>query len=181
MLKKILIGVGILVVLIVVAFIYLNNRNRTLSPPGSTSLENAGVSVTIDYSRPSVRDRLIFGEEAEGALQPYGVYWRLGANEPTFIEVNTDFLFNGEVMEAGKYAMYAFPRKGEMELRLNSDLRLWGFSEPEYAQDAAITLVPVTQGPKVEQFTISTSEIENGVNVVFEWDTHKWEVPITKN
>jgi hypothetical protein len=160
--------------------IYLNNRNRTLSPEGSASLENDGVSVAITYSRPSVRDRLIFGEEAEGALQPFGVYWRLGANEPTDIDVNVDFLFDGKEMKAGKYTMYAVPRKGEMELRLNSDLRMWGYSEPDYEQDVQTTVVRTAQGPKVEQFTISMEPIEQGVNVVFEWDTYKWSVPVLK-
>ena len=53
---------------------YLNNRNRTLSPSAEQRITtNDGLTVSIDYSRPSVRERLIFGTEEEGALQPFGV------------------------------------------------------------------------------------------------------------
>lgn len=180
MLKKILIGVGIVIVLLVIAFIYLNNRNRTLSPPGSTSLENAGIAVSVDYSRPSVRDRLIFGEAEEGALQPFGVYWRLGANEPTQLEVNADFTFDGQDVKAGRYTVYAIPRKGEMEMRLNSKIPMWGYSEPDYSLDILTAIIRTSQGEKVEQFTISTAAIEGGVELLFEWDTYKWSVPILK-
>src|SRR6187431_1951497 len=106
MLKKILIGVGILAVLLVAAFLYLNNRNRTLSPPGKAELTVGDLSVSIPYSRPSVRGRLIFGPKEQGALQPYGVYWRLGANESTEITVNKDINFNGQPIKAGTYRMY---------------------------------------------------------------------------
>ncbi len=179
--KKLLIGLGILVVLIVAFMIYANNRNRTLSPPGDSTAESNGMRVSVNYSRPSVRDRMIFGEEEEGALQPYGVYWRLGANEPTLIEVSSDFKFGGETFPSGKYVIYAFPRKGEMEIRLNSDLRFWGYTEPDYSQDLATEVVSVTRNEHVEQFTISTVEADNGVNLVFTWGNYKWELPIEKN
>ena len=180
MIKKILIGVGILAVLIVAAMLYLNNRNRTLSPPGESSATISGMEVSVIYSRPSVRDRMIFGEKEEGALQPYGVYWRLGANEPTLIEVSSDFKFGEETFQAGKYVIYAFPRKGEMEIRLNSDLRFWGYTEPDYSQDLATVLVPVSQNEHTEQFTIEAVGASSGVTLVFTWSSYKWELPFEK-
>ena len=179
MLKKILIGVGVLVVILAIAFVYLNNRNRTLSPPGSTSLENRGLSVTIDYSRPSVRNRVIFGSEAEGALQPYGQYWRLGANEPTLLTVNRDFSFNGIAVKAGAYDMYAIPYEDGFELRLNGAERGWGYSEPDYSQDIAKTKVSyaIAVAP-TEQFTINTEAKGAGINIVFLWADRRWEVPV---
>lgn len=176
--KKLLIGFGILIVLIVAFILYANNRNRTLSPPGETSIQANGMNVSINYSRPSVRDRMIFGEEEEGALQPYGVYWRLGANEPTLIEVSSDFKFGDEDFPAGKYVIYALPRKGEMEIRLNSDLRFWGYTEPDYSQDLATVVVPVSTNQHTEQFTIEAVEAPNGVNIVFTWGSYLWELPI---
>ncbi|MEQ9404866.1 MAG: DUF2911 domain-containing protein [Cyclobacteriaceae bacterium] len=180
MLKKILIGAGIVVVLLVAAVLFLDNRNRTLSPSGSTTLENEGLSVTVNYSRPSVRDRLIFGEEEEGALQPYGVYWRLGANEPTEIEVSKDFSFGGERIKAGKYVIYAIPRKGEMELRLNSELRFWGVMEADNEKDVATAIVRMEQNEKTEQFTIRAVAVKRGVNVIFEWDVYQWTLPVSE-
>jgi len=175
--KKILIGVGIFVLLLVIAVLYLNNRNRTLSPPGHSELESGGLKVTVDYSRPSVRDRLIFGTEEEGALQPHGIYWRLGANEPTFIIINSDFKLNGKPLAAGEYAMYAFPNETGFEIRLSSDLRFW--AEPDYANDVLTTQADAaTNASLVEQFTIETVAKDDGIAVVFSWSDRVWEVMI---
>ncbi|MEQ6167508.1 DUF2911 domain-containing protein [Ekhidna sp. MALMAid0563] len=178
--KKVLIGVGIVVVLIVAAVFYLNNRNRTLSPPGQAIGAMSGDTVSVEYSRPSVRDRLIFGEEEEGALQPYGVYWRLGANEPTFLSVSYDFRFGDSEIDAGKYVIYAIPRKGEMELRLNSDLRLWGYTEPDYSQDLATEIERVNPSDHTEQFTIEAQPDSIGTRLVFSWDKYQWELLLEK-
>src|SRR5690606_27920399 len=107
--KKLLIGLALLIVLLGPAFVYIINRNRTLSPPGSASLEADGLSVAVTYSRPSVRGRLIFGTKEQDALQPYGEYWRLGANESTEVTFNKDVLFNDTDLKAGTYRLYAMP------------------------------------------------------------------------
>lgn len=178
--KKILISVGVIVLLLVVAIVYLNNRNRTLSPPGNTSISFNGDSVSVDYSRPSVRGRVIFGEKEEGALQPYGVYWRLGANEPTILNISYDFMFGETGIDAGKFVIYAFPRKYEMELRLSSDLRFWGYTEPDYSMDLATVVVPIEKANHVEQFTIEAKPDSMGVRLIFSWGTYQWELPLEK-
>ena len=178
--KKILIGIGIVVLLLVVAFFYLNNRNRTLSPPGETMVSANGMDVSVAYSRPSVRDRLVFGEEADGALQPYGAYWRLGANEPTFLEVSQDFKFGDVAIEAGKYVIYAIPQDGEMELRLNTDLRMWGYSEPDYSQDLAKVIAPMKSANFTEQFTIEVVPNSKGAKLIFNWDKYQWDLLLEK-
>jgi hypothetical protein len=177
--KKILIGVGILLLLLIVGFFYINYRNRTLSPPGSASYDQNGLKIDISYSRPSKRDRLIFGEQSNGALVPYGVYWRLGANEATEITFNQDVLFNGEAVEEGTYRMYAVPGKEEFEISLNSETGKWGYSEPDYEHDVLKTTVPVTTTSKsVEQFTMRLEERGSTVMIVCEWSDTKFEIPI---
>ena len=177
--KKILIAVLVIVVILAAAFLYMNNRNRTLSPPGSASLSNEGMEVAVSYSRPSVRERLIFGYGEEGALQPYDAYWRLGANEPTTIDVNKDFTFGGTPLKAGKYVIYAIPHKGEMELRLSSDLRFWGYTEPDYSKDVATAIVRTEINEAVEQFTIDCAPVRGGVSLVFTWDRYRWSTPLS--
>ena len=177
--KKILIGIMSVVAVVAVGLTYLNYRNRTLSPAGSTEITSSGLTVSIPYSRPSVRGRLIFGTEEQGALQPYGKYWRLGANESTEITVNKDVLFNDQPIKAGTYRMYAVPGPDEFDIALNSALGEWGAMEPDYSQDVLHTKVPVehTNAP-VEQYTITTVEADSGVNVVFEWSDIRFVVPI---
>lgn len=180
MLKKILIGVGVLAVLLVAAFFYLNNRNRTLSPPGKAELTAGELSVSITYSRPSVRGRLIFGPKEQSALQPYGVYWRLGANESTEITINKDVSFNGQPVKAGSYRMYAVPGAETFEIILNSELGKWGAFEPNHELDLLHTKVPVQKTTAaVELYTINLEAIENGINVVFEWSDTRFIVPVT--
>jgi len=179
MLKKILIGLGILILVLGAAFLYLNNRNRTLSPPGSAALTNGDLSVSITYSRPSVRGRVIFGTETEGALQPYGKYWRLGANESTEITFNKDVNFNGTPIKAGTYRIYAVPGAEEFDIALNSELGQWGAFEPDYSKDILHTKVPVQKTSSlVEQYTIGIAPVDNGIDVIFEWANTRFVVPV---
>lgn len=179
--KKILIGVAVLAVIVVAGLFYLNNRNRTLSPPDKVELSAGDLTVAIPYSRPSVRGRVIFGTKEEGALQPHGAYWRLGANESTEITVNRDILFNGTLVKQGTYKMYAIPGPDEFEIRLNSELGTWGYLDPDFDLDVLSTKVPVEKlSSPVEQFTIRMEPAENGISLIFEWADTRFTVPLTR-
>lgn len=180
MLKKILIGVGVVAVLLLLAFLYANNRNRTLSPPGFVERDINKLHIEISYSRPSVKGRLIFGKEADKALQPYGKYWRLGANESTEITINQDITFNNVALKAGTYRLYAIPGETTFRIGVNTELGKWGAWEPDYSKDLFVTEVPVTRPEKpVEQYTIRIEEgAENGANIYFEWSDVQVMVPI---
>jgi hypothetical protein len=178
--KKVLIGIGIFAVVLAVAFIYLNHRNRTLSPPGFVELDHNNLHVEIIYSRPSVRGRLIFGPEADGALQPYGSYWRLGANEATEMSVNQDVTFNGEPLKAGTYSLYAIPGADSFQIGVNSVVGTWGAMEPDYSKDVFVTEVPVTRLlTPVEQFTTRIEKgTDNDLLIYFEWSDVQLVVPV---
>lgn len=179
MARKILIGVGILIMLIGAIMIYLNYRNRSLSPPGSAELTNGDLTMSITYSRPSVRDRLIFGSAEDGALQPYGVYWRLGANESTEMTINTNVTFNGQDLAAGTYKLYAVPGPESFKIGVNSELGEWGYFEPNYDLDLFTTEVPVTKGANVEQHTISLlTGGDNTINIVVEFSDVRLSIPV---
>ncbi len=180
MLKKILIGLGVLAVALLLVFIYANNRNRTLSPPGFVELDVNNLHIEISYSRPSVRNRLIFGTAADGALQPFGSYWRLGANEATEITINQDITFNGVALKAGTYRLYAVPDKNAFRIGVNTGLGKWGAWEPDYSKDLFTTEVPVTQlDVPVEQFTTRIEKgPENGAMVFFEWSDVQLTIPV---
>jgi len=178
--QKLLLGVVVVAVLIAATLFYLQNRNRTLSPPGEASIESGGLKVSVSYSRPSVRGRLIFGPEEQKALQPYGKYWRLGANESTEIEFNKDVLFNGASVKQGRYRMYAIPGPENFEIALNSELGKWGAFEPDTTKDILRTKVPTQKAnSNVELYTITlTPESDGGVSMIFEWSDTRFVVPI---
>jgi hypothetical protein len=180
MLKKILLGTGVLLLVLLLLFLYANNRNRTLSPPGKVELDVDQLHIEISYSRPSVRDRLIFGSDSDGALQPYGNYWRLGANEATEITVNQDVTFNGKALKAGTYRLYAIPGPQTFKIGVNTELGKWGAWEPDYSKDLFVTEVPVSQpDAPIEQFTARIENgAENGAIVYFEWSNVQLSIPI---
>ncbi len=137
-----------------------------------------GLKIEIRYSKPSVRERLIFGTADEGALLPYGNYWRLGANEATEVTFNKDILFNGIAVKAGSYTMYAVPGEQEFEISLNSEIGKWGYSEPDYNKDVLKTKVATERSPKnVEQFNIRFEDSEP-VMIVCEWADVKIKIPV---
>jgi hypothetical protein len=179
MLKKIFISLAVIAVVVVVVMLYLSNRSRTLSPPGSAELTSGDLSIALTYSRPSVRGRLIFGPKEQEALQPYGAYWRLGANESTEVTFNRDVVLNGESVKAGSYRMYAFPGAESFEIVLNSELGTWGYFKPDPTLDVLHTSVPVQKiTTPVEQYTIRLEPNENGINMIFEWSDTRFIVPV---
>lgn len=183
MLRKILIGLGIIAILLIAAFVYMNYRNYNLSPRGVAEFDKNNLHIEINYCKPSVRGRLIFGAAADGALQPYGSYWRLGANEATEMKILQDVTFNGIPLKAGTYRLYAIPGAATFKIGVNSELGEWGYSEPDYTKDLFVTEVPVTHlDEPIEQFNI---RIEEGMNedamVYFEWSDVQLMVPIGLN
>lgn len=177
--KKILIGVGTLVLIVIVGLFIMNYRSRSMSPPAKVHYEKGDFRIDISYSRPGMRDRLIFGTQEEGALLPYGVYWRMGANEATEITFSKDVFFNGSVLRAGTYRMYAVPGEREFEISLNSSIGKWGYSEPDYSLDVLKTKVPVErQSNSIEQFTIRFEEAGDLVMIVCEWSDAVFKIPV---
>jgi Protein of unknown function (DUF2911) len=152
---------------------------RPLSPGGHAKLTIADLTVYVSYSRPSVRERLIFGTAEQGALVPYDVYWRLGANAATEIKFSRDVLFNGQPVKAGSYRMYAIPGPETFEIALNSELGKSGAEEPNYKLDVLHTQVPVEKlETPIEKFTIHMVAAGKSINIIFEWSEARFIIPV---
>ena len=180
MLKKVLIGLGIFILILVIAFAYMNYRSRSVSPPEVISLEVDGLQIEFNYSRPTARGRLIFGTEAEGALLPFGKYWRLGANESTEITINQNVSFNGAPLNAGTYRLYAIPGPESFHIGVNTEQGKWGAWEPDYSKDVFVTEVPVNPlDQPIEQLTARLEAGEGaGAILYFEWAEVQLAIPI---
>jgi len=181
MLKKILIGLGVLVLLFVLFSVYALFIATPASPPATTEYSNQGLEITINYSQPYKKGRLIFGDEADDALQPYGQYWRLGANQATEITVNKDVLFGGQPLSAGSYRMYAVPGAQSFKVSLNSELGVFfAVAKPDPDLDVLTVDAPVSiQANETEMFTININDADNGAQIDFVWDKVLFSVPIT--
>ena len=175
--KKILIGVGVVLLAFILFVVYLNVFPA--SPPKSASISDKGLDVSVKYSAPFKKGRLIFGEEKDKALQPYGKYWRLGANAATEITFSKNVIFAGKPVNAGSYRMYAVPGPTSFQVSLNSETGVFlAVSEPDYSKDVLKVDAPVTEAPETEQFTISFASDSTGVNMNCMWDKIQFTVPI---
>ncbi len=180
MVKKILIGIGVVFVLFVLWVIYGLFIATPVSPPTTASYNEGGLEIAVAYSQPSKKGRLIFGEEKDEALQPYGKYWRLGANASTDITFNKDVTFGGKPIKAGTYRMYAVPGAEFFKVVLNDDAgTFFAAAEPNSELDVASVDAPVTKpDSEVETFVITFNTTDTGVDIVFTWDQTRFAVPI---
>jgi hypothetical protein len=177
--RKVVIILIAVVVLAVISFLFFSKGNRA-SPPGHVELSHEGLDISISYSRPSVKGRAIFGTEEDGALQPFGKYWRLGANEATEITFNKNVNFNGKSIDAGTYSMYAVPGVESFTIILNSEIKKSGAPEPDHNKDILRVEVPVQKATtSTEQFTISMEPMGPTINIIFDWATTRLVIPVT--
>ena len=176
--KKIALTVLALVLLIgsyLVYGIYINPK----SPRDTVTLTQEDLTLEVDYSRPYKKDRLIFGTEEDGALVPFGVYWRLGANFATTFETNKEISFAGRPLAAGKYRVYAVPEQDHWVITINSEFGSFGYSEPDYNKDImSVNIASAQLMNPVEQFTIDFVEGNDSLSLRFRWDTTAVSLPI---
>ncbi len=175
--KQIWIGIGIalLIFLGYNAYLYFNPA----SPPESVAYERNGLTIEVDYSRPYKKDRLIFGAESDGALQPYGQYWRTGANAATEITFSQDVIFGGEPVSAGTYSLYTIPGEENWTIALNNEHGRSGASPPDEANDVVRLTVPSeTYDDVKEQFLIDFEEQGPVTYLILRWDQVKVSVPV---
>lgn len=185
MLKKILIGVGIVLIAYISYVGYTLATIKNHSPADEAAYTGSDLNITVNYSQPYKKGRLIFGTENEGALQPYGKKWRTGANEATEIEFTTDVMISGDVIKKGTYTMYSIPGANRWTIAFNSNTGYWGagFSDPfDESKDVLRVEVPVMNTmEETEQFKISFEEImDNNAIMVLKWDKTQVNVPISK-
>jgi len=178
MIKKIIISIVSIIILFGIYIYYILYINPA-SPFDKVNFKNSDLEINIEYSRPYKKDRLIFGNESEGALVPYDKYWRLGANNASQIEISRDITFADKSLPKGKYRIYAIPGNLEWIVRLNSEIGKFGFNEPNYNKDVLeVKLSPQPLLNSLEQFTIEVIDNENGISIQLKWDKTLITIPI---
>ncbi|HOY28380.1 MAG TPA: DUF2911 domain-containing protein [Flavobacteriales bacterium] len=178
-LKGLLIGGALLAVIGYFGFGYMKSQTKKASPEVVNTFTVGDATIAVDYSRPSKKGRVIFGE-----LVPFGKVWRTGANEATTFEVDKDIRVGGLPLPAGKYTLWTIPQANSWTVIFNSKNYSWGVTYGGEAQrdataDVATVEVPVQNLPAVvEQFTIDVSGAPPALNL--QWDQTGVSVPITR-
>jgi len=148
-------------------------------PSPSTHLEQrVGLTdITLDYSRPSVNGRVIFGD-----LVPFGSHWRAGANQNTKVTFSKPVTIAGTDVAAGTYSLSMIPNKGTWTVILNTKTDMWGVDGYSQEQDVLrVEVTPQAIAPvetmrmSLENITVSNAEI------VLDWSDVRIALPVELN
>jgi len=169
---------------IMIANFYVQAQVKTpQASPKSVVEQVVGLTdVTVDYSRPSTKGRVVFGD-----LVPFGKVWRTGANANTVISFSDDVVIDGKTLAKGKYSLYTLPKADNWEVIFYKTTDNWG--NPEEWNETNVALranaKPELTNRKLETFTIGFSNLTNdSANLDLAWETTivsvKFEVPTQK-
>ena len=132
--------------------------------------------VTIRYSRPSVKDRKIWGD-----LVPYRTIWRTGANACTVISFSDNVGINGQTLPAGEYSFFTIPTENEWTVIFNKNTKLWGSDGYKQEEDALrLSVKPDMNAPFTETMLFAFDNIKiDGADLQLMWANMKLSLRIS--
>lgn len=149
------------------------------SPFGKIEQKVGLTDVSVEYSRPAMRGRTIFGD-----LVPYGKVWRTGANANTKISFSDNVKIDGKELKKGSYSIYTKPGKDSWEVIFYSTTDNWGVPQDWDEGKVALTATAKTMEMpmEMETFTILIDNIDNNsADLNFIWENTvamlEFEVP----
>ncbi len=166
--KKVLVFSLLTSLLLISAGVFAQqDKSKRPSPPAKVSETTSnGLTITIDYSQPSVKGRTI-GKD----IAPLGKVWRTGANEATIFEIDKDAKVEGKPLKAGKYSLYSIPGQDEITIIFNKSWNQWGTVYKEVEDALRVKVKPSKSPAFTEQLTFT---IDKSGKVLFMWGD--WQV-----
>lgn len=150
------------------------NGFGVLSPRDTARASVGGAEVLIDYGRPSMRGRTVFG-----AVVPWNTVWRLGANAATQLVTNKTLTFGSSKVEPGTYSLFALPSESGWKLIINRQHGQWGTVYDSTKDLARVPLKTAQLNDAVEQFTFNVDGKDKNGTLSFEWERTKASIPFT--
>jgi hypothetical protein len=149
-------------------------EEEVLSPPRETSGEIGGTLVTVNYSAPSVRGRVIWND-----LVPYDNLWVTGAHMATSVEFAEDMVVAGTPVPAGKYAFFTIPSEEGWTVILNGNWDQHQADDYDESLDVARFTVEPSETEFTEQLIYNVvSESDNTGAIEMMWEELKISVPL---
>ncbi|MDI9364612.1 MAG: DUF2911 domain-containing protein [Flavobacterium sp.] len=151
--------------------------NMPQPSPTQTIKQNFGLgTVEVNYSRPGVKGRKIFGD-----VVPFNKLWRTGANGATIINFSDDVIIGGTTVKAGKYGLLSIPSKKEFTLIITKDLTVNQPSLYKQENDVVRVTAPVNKlSDAVETLTMQFANVKNeSCELQLMWDKTTVSLPIT--
>ncbi len=133
-----------------------------LSPKASVAYTIGLTDVKVTYGSPAVKERIIWGN-----VVPFDKIWRAGANEATTIEFSTDVNMEGQILKAGKYALFIIPGQTEWTVIFNKKHDQWGAYSYNESEDALrITVTPKMNEGMQERLTYTIHDMKMDMGYV---------------
>ena len=155
-------------------------RHPKASPLAKLEQEIGLTTIKIEYSRPAMRGRTIFGD-----LVPWGRIWRVGANASTKFSTSTPLDIQGNELATGTYALYAFPYETYWEVVFHKNTAHWGDGRTAYdpAEDAfRVRIIPEQLADTQENFLIAFDELtHDSAQMYCQWENTRVVIPISVN
>lgn len=145
---------------------FLTAQIKTPQPsPFGKIMQTVGITeVSVEYSRPGIKERRIFG-----GLVPYGKVWRTGANASTKLKFSTDVKLEGNPVPAGEYSLYTVPGEKEWKIIINKKLDS-GQDHDESADLVTFKVKPKLIPLPVERFTIEIADMtDTSAKIILRW------------
>jgi hypothetical protein len=143
-----------------------------MSPPDTVRANIGGANITIAYSRPAKRGRVIFGN-----IVPLNQVWRTGANAATQFTTDRDLVIGGTPVPAGTYTLWSIPLQTGGHLVINKETGQWGTDYHADKDFAHINLTSTHLSQPVEQFVIGVVPQGSGGVLRMAWDDREFSVP----
>jgi Protein of unknown function (DUF2911) len=148
----------------------------SLSPQSTVKQQIGLAHVSIDYGRPSLRGRSMFGT----TRIPFGKIWRTGADAATTVVLSADVYWANQLITKGKYLLATIPGPEEWTLIINKNPNQWGTFEYKESEDVLRLKVKVQPLAKpVETFTFDFVDLsQTSATLQMRWEKTQISVPI---
>ena len=158
---------------------------RASLPASVSQTIGLDTEITLDFSRPGVKGRKIWGELVPYGMAPGNKYskdkpfpWRAGANEKTTVEFSSDVTVNGKALPAGKYSIAMIPSEDDWTVIFNKNSEGWGTYDYDESLDALRLTVTPEKAPFEEWLRFGFDDLAGTSAVAFlHWE--KLKVPFT--
>lgn len=150
------------------------NEEARLSPNALVSQTVGTTVITVEYGRPGVKGRTVWGE-----LVPLNAVWRAGANEATTIEFSTAVTVNENKIPAGKYSLFIIPKEDTWTVILNSVAKQWGAYKYDKTKDVLRFEITPSEGEHVEWLEYSFSDLSaDTAHLNLMWEKARVVIPV---
>ena len=153
-----------------VEYLRLSPAQKIIQRVGSTDLE-------INYSRPQLKGRTMFGE-----MLAFGKLWRTGANENTTISFDHRVQIGNKEINAAQYNLLTRPWEDKWDIYFYTETNHLDIPEPiDSTKLIYLTTVPVINlSDREETLVINIYDItETTANLGISWEYTRVNIPIT--